>query len=196
VPGVSTLDALLALWPRRRPPLRVLRVTDRPARLVTLLVPRTIATATLAHLRAGGTRDCEEFAFWSGHVAAARIGVVSRAFHPRTTRGHGHVLIDDDAQLLTMIDLVHEHNELVLCQLHTHPADAWHSPADDQGAFTDEPGFLSLVLPSFAAGGLETAQAFRRTDRGWVPEGCTVGAGLVQIFGDLLRYEGAAWHDD
>jgi hypothetical protein len=192
---VSLIEALLSVWPRHRPRLQVLRVTDRPAPLETLLVPGTIARATLAHLRAGGARDCEEMTFWSGHTIDGRIGIVSRAFHPRTRQGCGHVLIDDDDQLLAMTDLVHEHDELVLCQLHTHPGDAWHSPADDQGAFTDEVGFLSLVLPTFAASGLESAEAFRRTDRGWVHEGPAVPTGLVRIFGDVLRYEGAEWHD-
>jgi hypothetical protein len=192
---MSMIDALQTLLPRRRPRLRVLRVTDRPARLEALLVPRTIATATLAHLRDGGARGCEEFAFWSGHVVGGRLGIVSRAFHPRTTQGRGHVLVDDDAQLLAMTDLVHEHDELVLCQLHTHPGDAFHSSADDQGAFTDEVGFLSLVLPQFAAGGLETAEAFRRAEQGWVHEGRAVATGLLGVFGDVLRYAGADWHD-
>ncbi|MCC7368738.1 MAG: Mov34/MPN/PAD-1 family protein [Chloroflexi bacterium] len=193
---MSALDTLLAMLPTRRPRLRVLGATGRPAHLETLLVPRTIVGASLTHLQAGGARGCEEFAFWSGHVVGDRIGIVGRAFHPRTSQGYGHVMIDDDAQLLSMTELVHEHDELVLCQLHTHPADAWHSPTDDQGAFTDEVGFLSLVLPSFASGGLETAEAFRRTQQGWVHEGRAVTTGLVQVFGDLLRYDGANWHDD
>jgi hypothetical protein len=94
-----------------------------------------------------------------------------------------------------MTDLVHSHDELVLCQLHTHPGDAFHSSADDQGAFTDEVGFLSLVLPSFGAGGMETAEAFRRDGRGWQSEGNAIRTGLVQIFGDILHYDGARWHD-
>jgi hypothetical protein len=107
--------------------------------------------------------------------------------------GGGNVTIDDDAELLTMIDLVHEHNKLVLCQLHTHPADAFHSWADDHGAFTDEIGFLSLVLPSFGTGGLETAVAYRRTRAGWEHEGFAVESGLVEVFSDVLSYGGGGW---
>ncbi len=188
------LDGLLQRLPWRRR-LRVLSVSERPTRLDALLVPRTIVNATTAHLRASGEHGCEEFAFWSGRLIDGRIGIVTRVFRPRSSQSRGHVTIDDDAQLLAMTDLVHEHDELVLCQLHTHPADAFHSPADDEGALTDEIGFLSLVLPQFGVGGLAAAETFRRGDQGWEHEGRAIETGLVRVFGDVLRYEGGGWRD-
>ena len=179
--------------PSRRPRLRVINVSERPANLEILLVPETIAAATLTHLRAAAARRCEEFAFWSGHALSERTAIVSRAFHPRTTQSSGHVSIDDDEQLLAMTDLVHEHDELVLCQLHTHPKDAFHSEIDDQGAFTDEVGFLSFVLPDFGERGLEAAEAYRRTERGWTPVGPALACGLIRIVEDLLCYAGGGW---
>jgi hypothetical protein len=192
---MKLIDALRALLPRSRPSLQVLSISNRPARLTALLVPTPIANATVRHLRAAGEQGCEEFAFWTGHVVAGSVGLVGRAFHPQSTHSRGHVLVDDDAQLLAMTDLIHGRDELVLCQLHTHPAEAWHSPADDAGAFTDEAGFLSLVLPRFAEGGLETAEAFRRTDVRWIHEGRALESGLVQTFGDVLCYHQARWRD-
>lgn len=192
------MSVLHSVWARlaRRRRLRVISVTERPTHLTTLLVPRTVAAATLCYLRAAGERRCEEFAFWSGHIVGNGTAVVSRAFHPRTTQASGHVTIDDDEQLLGMIDLVHEHDELVLGQLHTHPAAAFHSAADGQGAFTDEAGFLSLVLPDFGATGLEYAEAYRRTSCGWEHVGRPLETGLIRIVADVMHYEGGRWYGD
>ncbi len=190
---MNAVGHLLAVVPWRRRRLRVVSISERPSHLDALLVPRTIVTATLEHLRDGGVRDCEEFAFWSGHVIAGRIGIVSRTFHPRTTQSRGHVMIDDDAQLLAMTDLVHEHDEVVLCQLHTHPAGAFHSSADDRGAITDEIGFLSLVLPNFGTGGLETAEVFQRTKLGWEHLASAISGGLIHVFDDVLHYDLESW---
>lgn len=190
---MSRVTSSIRRFFRRQPQPRVLSVTSRPDRLHTILVPETLAARTVAHLRLGGAQNCEEFAFWSGHVVAEGTAIVTRAFHPRTVQGRGHVLIDDDAQLLEMTDIVHEHDELVICQLHTHPGGAFHSAADDAGAYTDEPGFLSLVLPSFAQDGLYSAEAFRRTESRWIHEGRPMATGLLRLFGDVLCYDRGAW---
>jgi hypothetical protein len=191
----GAIDHLLAHLPWRRSRIRLLSVTSRPAHIGTLLLPRSIVEASVAHLRVGGDRGCEEFAFWSGHPLSDGTAVVTRAFHPYTAQGYGHVTIDDDVQLLSLTDIVHEHNELVLCQLHTHPGTAFHSATDDQGAFTDELGFLSLVLPAFGVDGLETAEVFRRTEMGWQHEGGAIDTGLIRVFDDVLTYQGGAWRE-
>lgn len=192
---MSAVSRLRSLLPWSRPKLRVTRVTRRPARLDGLLVPRTVASATLAHLRASGRHGCEEFVFWSGYVLDDGRALVSRAFLPCTTRKRGHVAVTDDDQLLALTDLVHEHGETVLCQVHTHPEGAFHSPVDDRGAFADEVGFLSLVLPRFGTAGLETAEVFRRSGPGWEHLGRVGDSGIVLVFGDVLSYEGGGWRD-
>ncbi len=187
---------MLAGLPWMRPKIRVLDVTTRPEALFTVLVPHVIADATVRHLRSGGERKCEEFAFWSGHVIDGQIGLVTRVFRPHTNQTRAYVTIDDDEQLLAMIDIVHTHAELVLCQLHTHPGDAFHSTTDDHGAVTDEVGFLSIVLPAFGADGLMPAEIYRRTTSGWGHQGRVGEGGLVKIFDDVLHYEQGAWQGD
>lgn len=190
---MNALRSILNRLPGRQLRPRVVSVTSRPEQLKAVLVPGTLAAKTIAHLQAGGARGCEEFAFWSGHITDSGVAVVSRAFHPHTVQGHGHVMIDDDDQLLAMTDLVHEQDELVICQLHTHPRQAFHSSADDEGAYTDDPGFLSIVLPSFGSEGLTAAEVFRRTESGWVYEDNAAESGLVRVFSDVLCYEGDIW---
>lgn len=40
----------------------------------------------------------------------------------------------------------------VKAQVHTHPGRAFHSATDDEWPIVSQPGFLSLVVPDFAAG--------------------------------------------
>ncbi len=193
---MGALASVFARLPWRRPTIRVLDITRRPVVLDAILVPSTIAAATLCHLRAAGTRECEEFAFWSGHVVDGRIGIVGRVFLPETTQERGYVTIEDDAQLLAMIDMVHAHDELVLCQLHTHPGDAFHSATDDHGAVTDEVGFLSIVVPAFGADRLAPAEIYRRTMAGWEHQGRVGDGALIRIFDDVVRYENGVWRGE
>lgn len=37
-------------------------------------------------------------------------------------------------------------------QVHTHPGDAYHSATDDRWPIVSQAGFLSIVVPFFAAG--------------------------------------------
>ena len=39
-----------------------------------------------------------------------------------------------------------------MAQVHSHPGEAFHSPADDRWAIPRQVGALSIVLPFFAAG--------------------------------------------
>jgi hypothetical protein len=56
----------------------------------------------------------------------------------------------------------------VRAQMHTHPGSAYHSSVDDTGALLGTPGYLSIVIPNFAAGpvGLDGAFMAERTDDG------------------------------
>lgn len=58
----------------------------------------------------------------------------------------------------------------IKAQIHTHPGCAFHSATDDKWPIVSQPGFLSLVIPDFAAGptSLERAWVGRLgTDGKW-----------------------------
>jgi hypothetical protein len=82
----------------------------------------------------------------------------------------------------------------MLCQIHTHPGTAFHSAADDSGAYTDEIGFLSIVVPQFGVGGVAKAEIYRRDATGWIHEGQVGDQALVTIFDDRLSYDGTVWN--
>ena len=48
----------------------------------------------------------------------------------------------------------YEHGEILAGQIHAHPGQAYHSPADDALALIRSPGGLSIVVPHFATGPL------------------------------------------
>jgi hypothetical protein len=48
----------------------------------------------------------------------------------------------------------------VRVQIHTHPGAAFHSPVDDAFPIVHTPGFLSLVIPDFALGGINFERAY------------------------------------
>jgi hypothetical protein len=48
----------------------------------------------------------------------------------------------------------------VRIQVHTHPAEAFHSPSDDAFPIIHTTGFLSLVIPNFALGPIGFAGAY------------------------------------
>ena len=57
-------------------------------------------------------------------------------------------------------------------QVHTHPHEAGHSRTDDQFALAPATGFLSLVIPGFAAGPAGfagTALVRMQPDGTWAP---------------------------
>jgi len=63
----------------------------------------------------------------------------------------------DGGWLSTFWKELGQYREGVRLQVHTHPAEAFHSATDDEWPVVHMPGFLSLVIPNFAKGepGLE-----------------------------------------
>ena len=103
--------------------------------------------ATLKRCGAG-RRECQ--VLWVGPWAD--IGQISRVVHPvHAARGGGFQL--DDRWLNAFLFDLGRRGEGVRVQVHTHPGSAFHSKTDDDWPIVHVPGFLSLVIPRFAAGG-------------------------------------------
>ena len=71
----------------------------------------------------------------------------------------------------------------VRMQVHTHPGRAYHSSRDDALAVVATPGYLSLVIPNFAAGPVSFDQAFlaeRAADGTWQPVAIDARLSVVQ----------------
>jgi hypothetical protein len=105
--------------------------------------------ATLAHLRDAGARQQECVVLWLGRPSVAGIEVVSvHRPEQRAAADMFHIPPSSMAQLRASL---RRDRVMVAAQVHSHPYEAFHSPADDRWAIVRHVGALSLVVPEFAA---------------------------------------------
>lgn len=112
-------------------------------------VPSAIVRDTLEHLRRAGAQERELVIAWHGKRSAAGIAV-TRFSIPEQIGTTYSFKVSDEGMRRLRADLA-VHSELVAAQIHAHPAEAFHSLADDRGALVGHFGALSIVLPEFAA---------------------------------------------
>jgi len=104
---------------------------------------------TLAHLHNSGSQRHEGIVLWLGKRSRP-VAKVSHVYQPlhKAAADFFHIPKQGMAELMEFLG---EHSIGVLAQVHTHPAEAFHSDADDKWAMVRHLGALSLVLPYFAA---------------------------------------------
>jgi hypothetical protein len=147
------------------------------------IVPADIAAGTDAQLRAAGRQGNECFVLWSG-VADGDTFVVRTLHVPEQTayrlRTGLCVRVEGDA-LHRLNVWLYEHGEQLAIQVHAHPTDAFHSETDDTYPMVTARGGLSIVVPDFAAGGVQGpgVAAFRLSMHGWDELDFTAAARLI-----------------
>ena len=121
-----------------------------PSRVADVLqLSEGLLAQTLAELRTCGDGRKECVVYWSG--PSEELGYVDEVLHPDHGADiHGFEITASwlDA---TWRDLARR-RRAIRVQVHTHPAEAFHSATDDRYPIVHTPGFLSLVLPDFAVG--------------------------------------------
>ncbi len=115
-----------------------------PVRVSSLIVQDT-----LEHLRRAGTHERELVIAWHGKRTGTAV-TVTRMSIPAQVGTTYCFKVSDEGMHRLRADLA-AHGELVAAQIHAHPAEAFHSRADDRGALVGHLGALSIVLPYFAA---------------------------------------------
>ncbi len=113
-----------------------------------LICPAKIVAETIDHLRAAGSLQRECIVFWLGRNGAERISILE-ARRPRHMARCDHFQIPPD-EMTALKEYLREHRYMIAAQIHSHPAEAYHSRADDIGAIIRHLGALSLVVPRFA----------------------------------------------
>jgi hypothetical protein len=94
---------------------------------------------------------------------------IDEVAHPRHTATPGSYDIDPAWVGKLWLDLARR-NRTVRAQVHTHPGTAYHSSVDDHHALVHTPGYLSLVIPSFAQGPIGLRESYlvgRAEDGRW-----------------------------
>jgi hypothetical protein len=107
-----------------------------------------IVTSTFQVFRDCGCGECECAVFWTG---PAGDDLVDGFEHPVHRRSPGGYEVDSD-WLTQFWKQLAASRRSVKVQVHTHPGEAFHSATDDYWPIISQEGFLSIVIPDFAAG--------------------------------------------
>src|ERR1043166_4780982 len=114
-----------------------------------LLIPKALFDETFSTLRQCGSGCWECQVLWIGPWSD--VEQVTRVVHPQHRR-HGLGFELSSEWLTTFWLELAANSEGVRPQVHTHPAEAFHSDTDNDYPIVHTEGFLSLVIPRFAMG--------------------------------------------
>jgi hypothetical protein len=112
-------------------------------------LPQRLMQGSFDQLRACGAEYAECVLYWC--AARTEPDLLTRLVHPVHQAGPRWYDVDSAWITKFFLDL-RRAGQTVRVQVHTHPQHAGHSDTDDQFALAPAPGFLSLVIPNFAAG--------------------------------------------
>lgn len=147
------------------------------------VIPLKLVDQTLEPLQKAGRKGYEAFVLWGGRLdkGGERFEFVSAYFPEQTmSRGEeGHLIVVEGEALFRVNRAFYEHGLTLAGQVHSHPADAYHSDTDDAYPLMTLIGGLSGVVPDFGAGARE-----RLEDWAWYR---LVGPGEWAPVGDETR---------
>lgn len=147
-----------------------------PPSLRKYRVSRSLLQATADAFRNYGKGRREIVALWQGRVLDESTAEITALRVPAQDTGARHFSVPLNERLRIAQELA-QAKEVALIQVHTHPAEAFHSAADDQYALTKHTGAISIVIPRFGLdwnGQLTQAAVFRNRGAGRWEELSTV----------------------
>lgn len=118
--------------------------------MTLLQCPAVLVDKTLDALREGGREGVERVVFWLGRRAASGDAAIVEIHVPQQEAAEDYFRIPPDSMIAFMNHL-RRARLVLLAQVHSHPGEAFHSPADDRWAVVGHEGGLSIVVPQFAA---------------------------------------------
>jgi hypothetical protein len=148
----------------------------RPEPPVSVTVSGEILDLTQQQLRSVSAGVRESMVVWAGQPHAAGA-IITHIITPevRSTRDHLTIPSATRAELATYLQ---QEGLLLFADLHTHPAEAFLSYADQARPLSARPGFYAIVVPDFAVG---------PPGAGWRCYEATGSAWDEVIFGDRFR---------
>jgi proteasome lid subunit RPN8/RPN11 len=113
--------------------------------------PETI-DRTRDFLAERGERGYEATVLWLGRITDESTAEIVCPYAPEQVayRSEDGVAVEVTAKGLSALISALPDGVFVLCRVHTHPGDAYHSDTDDQNLIIAHPGAISIVVPDFA----------------------------------------------
>lgn len=132
-----------------------------------LLLPADLLTAARTFFENCGTRGHEGTVMIKNGPRVPALVVPDQ----QPWRGPtGAVLVEVTRRGQIQLALALGPDDLYVARIHSHPAEAFHSPADDVNPVLTHEGALSIVVPFFGLGlrlGLDACAVLRREDGRW-----------------------------
>lgn len=133
-----------------------------------LLLPVAVLNQARAFFETCGAQGCEGTAMIKdGGGDGPRLAVPDQV--PRRSPA-GHVSVEVTRRGQLQLALALGPGELYVARIHSHPAEAFHSAADDANPALTHQGALSIVVPFFGLGlrrGLDACAVLVRRDTQW-----------------------------
>lgn len=138
------------------------------------IVPRSIVAETIELLAEAGADGDERMVIWGAAQRAPDHGLECRSLYlPEQVSidtGNGLAMLIGGEALRELNRSLNARGEVLAVQVHAHPDDAYHSDTDDRLAVATMLGALSIVVPHFAARGIDDVDdwaAYRLAQEGW-----------------------------
>lgn len=120
-------------------------------------LPRRMIEETFATFRSCGAGERECQLYWASSWDDPLF--LTDVVHPRHKSSFHGVTLESAWISKFWLELA-DRGLGVRVQVHTHPGEAFHSDTDDAFPLIHEAGFLSLVIPDFAAGPIGFKRAY------------------------------------
>jgi hypothetical protein len=122
-----------------------------PSRIHSIKIYETVFQKTLEELRRIGDGDKEGIAYWSGTLNETDATIKNVDFADEYTEFHNEELFASVSLDMSFKigEKIHQRNEILFAQVHTHPFEAFHSFVDNTYPISHRIGFFSIVIPHF-----------------------------------------------
>lgn len=154
-------------------------------RFTYLRITRDLLSDTDVALRRMSRGYVESLVLWTGAWTEPVSSVMTLHVPPqRALRSHAGLSVSVGAQALNDLNRwLFAHSQTVLAQIHTHPAEAYHSVTDSTFPIATREGSISIVVPNFARHGIRGpgVVAYRLEAGAWVKTPGHPAGSLIEV---------------